>query len=282
MTSRARGSCRPVGAFAGPLIAAALVVVGCAPASAPDPSGGGPAGSPATHLRIAAAADLRYAMDAVVAAWSATHPSVKAEAIYGSSGSFLAQISAGAPFDLFFSADASYPRELERTGLVAADSTRLYAIGQIVVWVPADSPLDIGEHALAALADPSVGTVAIANPEHAPYGQAAVAAMRSAGVYEAIEPKLVLGENVSQALQFVESGGADAGIIALSLATAAVVAERGRFAIVPIESYPRLEQGAVVLAASSDPVAAGAFLDFVLGTEGRAVLDRFGFILPSP
>jgi molybdate transport system substrate-binding protein len=234
----------------------------------------------AATVRIAAAADLRFAMDALVAESDTADPGIAVEPTYGSSGNFFAQISAGAPFDVLFSADAAYPRALEEAGLAASGSTRLYAIGQIVIWVPLGSPLDVETHGIEALADPSVRAVAIANPEHAPYGRAAVAAMRAAGIYEAVEPRLVLGENVSQAAQFVESGNADAGVIALALALAPPLVEKGRYAIVPIDSYPRLEQGAVVLEAAVDPDAAHAFLDFVLGTRGRAVLDSYGFIPP--
>jgi len=254
------------------LVLLGFLVAACSPAAT--------AGAEPTRVRVAAAADLRYAMDELVAAWAALDPATVVQPTYGSSGSFLAQIREGAPFDIFFSADAEYARVLERAGLARSGSTQLYGIGQIVVWVPVDSAIDVESRGLEALTDPSVTTVAIANPEHAPYGQAAVAAMTSAGVYQAVEPKLVLGENVAQAAQFVESGNADAGVIALSLAASPALRDRGRFEIVPIESYPRLEQGAVVLDSAGDRDAAQAFLDFVMGSEGRAVLDRYGFLLP--
>jgi molybdate transport system substrate-binding protein len=256
------------------ILAAACLPVGAPVGTARDSPDGRP-------IRVAAAADLRFAMDELITDWNGREPSTPAEAVYGSSGNFFAQISQGAPFDVFFSADAAYPRELEAAGLAEPGVTRLYAIGQIVVWVLADSRID-PSRGLEGLTDPSVRSVAIANPEHAPYGRAAEAAMRSAAVYEAIEPKLVLGENVSQAAQFVESGSADAGVIALSLAVSPALQERGRFAVVPIDSYPPIEQGAVVLGAAADPEAARAFLDFVLGPDGRHVLDRFGFLPPAP
>jgi molybdate transport system substrate-binding protein len=259
-------------------LCALMLVAGCAAGASENPGTG--AGPDATTVRIAAAADLRFAMDALVAEWDAADPLITVEPTYGSSGNFFAQISEGAPFDVLFSADAEYPRALEEAGVAASGSTRLYAIGQIVVWVPLGSPLDIESHGIEELADPSARAVAIANPEHAPYGRAAVAAMRAAGVYDAVEPRLVLGENVSQAAQFVESGNADAGVIALSLALAPPLVEEGRYVIVPIDSYPRIEQGAVVLDAAVDPDAAHAFLDFVLGPRGRAVLDRYGFMPP--
>lgn len=248
-----------------------------ASSSSPDASA-----SATARVRVAAASDLRFAMDELIGAWAAANPRVAVEPTYGSSGNFLAQIKEGAPFDVFFSADAEYPRELEKAGLAETGSTQLYGIGQIVVWVQTDSTLDVVSRGLEALTDPSVKTIAIANPEHAPYGRAAVAAMKTAGVYDAVEPKLVLGENVSQAAQFVESGNADAGVFALSLAIAPALEGKGRYAVVPIESYPRLEQGAVVLMSAADPGSARAFLDFVLGPDGRDVLDRYGFLLPQP
>jgi molybdate transport system substrate-binding protein len=253
-----------------------LLVAGCVTGV----GGSRPSTSAAAPVRVAAASDLRFAMDELIAAWASAHAGIPVEATYGSSGNFLSQIKEGAPFDVFFSADAEYPRELEKAGLAETGTTRLYGIGQIVVWVPTASALDVGRRGLEALTDPSVRTIAIANPEHAPYGRAAVAAMKTAGVYETVQPKLVLGENVSQAAQFVESGNADVGVLALSLAVASPLAEKGRYAVVPIESYPRLEQGAIVLGSAVDPEAARAFLDFVLGSDGRAVLDRYGFLLP--
>lgn len=263
------------------LLLAALVLVGaCAPSAVGEPSTGSGAATGGATVRVAAAADLRFAMDDLVAAWSSAKPGTTIEPTYGSSGTFFAQISEGAPFDLYFSADAAYPRELEKAGLAKAGSTRLYGIGQIVVWVPGSSTLDVERRGLEALTDPSVEKIAIANPEHAPYGRAAVAAMKAAGVYDAVESKLVLGDNVSQAAQFVESGSADIGVIALSLAMAPTLRDVGRHAIVPIDSYPPLEQGAVVLGSAADPDAAAAFLEFVLGPVGRAVLDRYGFLLP--
>jgi molybdate transport system substrate-binding protein len=232
------------------------------------------------HVAVAAASDLRFAMDDLIATFAAANPGVTVEATFGSSGTFFTQVSEGAPFDVYFSADAEYPRKLETAGLAESGSTQLYGIGQIVVWVPNDSALDVEAHGLEALTDPSVKTIAIANPEHAPYGRAAVAAMKTAGIYDAVKSKFVLGENISQAAQFVESGNADIGVIALSLAVAPSLKDKGRYAVVPIDSYPRLEQGAVVLKAAVDPVATRAFLDFVLGPEGRTILDRYAFLLP--
>jgi molybdate transport system substrate-binding protein len=281
-------------------IGAMLILAGCAAAGAspsPSPSAAAPGSPPgatvspdptvtptptplAGRVVVAAAADLRFAMEDLIATYVAANPGVTVEPTYGSSGTFFTQITEGAPFDLYFSADAAYPRRLEEAGLVEGGSTHLYGIGQIVTWVAGDSTLDVEARGLEALTDPSVKTIAIANPEHAPYGRAAEAAMQSAGIYDAVKDRLVLGENIAQAAQFVESGNADVGVIALSLAVAPDLADKGRYAVVPIDSYPRLEQGAVVLSSADDPEAARDFLDFVLGPEGRAVLDRYGFLLP--
>ena len=220
-------------------------------------------------------------MDEIVAAYHGAHPDTTVSVTYGSSGNFYSQISNGAPFDVFLSADADYPRRLEQAGLADPGSTCLYAVGRIVVWVPRTSPLDVASLGLQVLTDPRARKVAIANPEHAPYGRAAVTAMKSAGVYDAVAGKLVLGENVSQAAQFVDTGAADAGIIALSLALAPPLAGRGTFALVPADLYPPIEQGAVVLRQAGNHALAISFLDFVLGPDGRAVLDRYGFGRPG-
>jgi len=262
-------------------LGAMMILAGCAAAGGSSSSRPSDA-APSSHVAIAAAADLRFAMDDLIAAFVAANGGVTVDATYGSSGTFFTQISEGAPFDVYFSADAEYPRNLEEAGLAEIGSTRLYGVGQIVVWVPNDSTIDVEARGLEVLTDPSVRTIAIANPEHAPYGRAAVAAMKTGGLYDAVNAKFVLGENIAQAAQFVESGNADIGVIALSLAVAPNLKDRGRYAVVPIDSYPRLEQGAVVLTSAVDPEAARAFLDFVLGPEGLTVLDRYGFLLPAP
>lgn len=251
------------------------------PAAAPSASPASPSPSPASPLRIAAAANLRFALDEIVAAWATSHPEARVEPTYGSSGNFFAQIKQGAPFDLFFSADMDYPRRLVEAGLADGSTLRVYAIGQLVVWVPTGSALDVASKGLGALADPSVRRVAIANPEHAPYGRAAMAALEAAGLADVVNPKLVFGDNVDQAAQFVESGNADAGLIPLSLAKAPTLAGRGRFAVVPQELYPPLEQGVVILTKTDRGTTARAFIEFVLGPEGRAILARYGYLAPK-
>lgn len=254
-------------------IATLVTACGATPPASPTPS--------STTITIAAAADLRFALDELGAAFGADHPDVTLQVSYGSSGNFYAQIENGAPFDLFFSADIDYPRRLVQAGHAPEDSVRPYAVGRLVVWVRDDSSIDVERLGMDALALPSIRRVSIANPEHAPYGRAAVAAMRHAGLYDALADRLVLGENVSQALQFVESGAADIGIVALSLALAPTVVDDGRYVLVPQDAHPLIEQGAVVLDRAADRAAATRFLDFVLGPDGRATLERYGFVLPG-
>ncbi len=164
-------------------------------------------------VRVAAASDLNAAMADVIARFSANRP-IDVSVSYGSSGTFYAQLSNGAPFDVFLSADAEYPRQLAARGLAQPGGDFVYAIGRLVVWVARESSIDVAHEGLQALAAPSVAHVAIANPEHAPYGRAAVAALRWARLDERVRPKLVFGENVAQALQFAETGAADAAIVA--------------------------------------------------------------------
>lgn len=223
----------------------------------------------AGELRIAAASDLKFALDELVREFG--NKDVKVT--YGSSGNFFAQLQNRAPFDLFFSADVAYPRKLVVAGLALDTNVFVYGVGRIVLWSPT---VDVSK-GFALLTNADVKKVAIANPKHAPYGVAAEAALKSAGVYEAVERKLVLGENIAQAAQFVESGAADVGIIALSLALAPQMKQAGKFWEVPLEAYPKMEQGGMILKWTKEAEAARAFLDFVMGARGREVLRRFGF-----
>jgi molybdate transport system substrate-binding protein len=230
--------------------------------------------APPRKLSVAAAADLQFALAEAARQFHRQHRQTDFALNYGSSGNFYAQIRNGAPFDLFLSADVQYPRNLAHDGLVPADSVFVYASGRIAVWVPASSTLDPA----TALRDPSVQRIAIANPQHAPYGRAAEAALRSMGLYDKLAKKLVLGENISQTLQFVQSGAADVGIVALSLAAAPNVRGQGRYWEVPLESYPKMEQGGVIL---KDSPEAREFRDWLLAPAGRALLKQFGFSLPG-
>ena len=232
----------------------------------------------AEEITIAAAADLNFVFRELVAEYEkSTGDRVRLS--FGSSGNFYAQIQNGAPFDLYFSADIAYPRKLEEAGLTVPGSLYPYAVGRIVLWAGKDSRLDLSK-GLEILREPTIKKIAIANPKHAPYGRAAVAAMEQAQVYDRVKDKLVLGENISQAAQFVESGAADVGIIALSLALAPPMQAAGHYWEIPADSYPPLEQGAVILMGGKNQERAKAFLAFVQGAEGQAMMKRYGFIGP--
>ena len=234
----------------------------------------------AAEITVAAASDLNFAFKEIVADFEKKTGN-RVRLSLGSSGNFYAQLSNGAPFDVFFSADIGYPKKLEEIGLTEPGTLYMYAMGRIVVWVAKGSPIDVGALGMKALQQPSVKKIAIANPKHAPYGRAAVAAMEHFKVYEAVKDKLVLGENISQTAQFIQTGGADIGIIALSLAVAPAMTETGTYWEVPLDAYPKLEQGAVVLKAAKDVKTARAFLDYIKGPEGTAVFKRYGFFLPA-
>jgi molybdate transport system substrate-binding protein len=229
----------------------------------------------AQEITVAAAADLQFAMQDIAARFEKdTGKNVKV--VYGSSGNFYQQIQNGAPFDVFFSANLDYAKKLEAAGLAEPGTLYAYATGKIVLWVPSASKVDLGA-ALKALADPAVRKISIANPEHAPYGQAAVAAMQKENLYEQLKSKLVMGENISQAASFVLSGSADAGIIALSLALAPNMKDKGRYVEVPAADYPPIEQGCVVLKASQKKDAARAFLEYLKTPASVELLRNYGF-----
>lgn len=232
-------------------------------------------------VRVAAAADLKFAFDEIVDLFHVRHPNINIHVTYGSSGNFYAQLSSRAPFDVFLSADVDYPHRLVREGFAAQDDEFLYGVGRIVVWVPLSSPIDVEKLGMQSLLSPDVRKIAIANPRHAPYGRAAEAAMKSMGVYEQVKDRLVLGDTVLQAGQFVESGNADIGIISRSHALAPSLQSKGRFWEVPLDAYPRRVQGGVILSWAQDRSAAETLRDFVLGKEGRTILKRYGFETPE-
>jgi molybdate transport system substrate-binding protein len=174
-----------------------------------------------------------------------------------------------------------YPHRLVADGLADQDSEFLYAIGHLVVWVPRTSPLDVERRGIEALLDPTVKKVAIANPRHAPYGRAAEAALKNLGVYDRVRDHLVLGENIAQTAHFAQSGAADAGVIALSLALSPAMRDEGKFWRVPADAFPRLDQGGVIMKGARDRPAADAFRAFLMSAEGKALLRRFGFALPG-
>jgi len=231
--------------------------------------------SSAQEITVAAAADLQSVMQEVVARFQKdTGKTVKV--IYGSSGNFFQQIQNGAPFDMFFSANLDYPKKLEAAKLTEQGTYYAYAKGKIVVWVPNESKVDISS-GLQSLLAPAVKKIAIANPQHAPYGQAAVAALQKENVYDQLKGKLVLGENISQTASFVVSGSADAGIVALSLALAPGMKERGRYAEIPASDYPPIEQACVVLGSAKDKETARQFLAFIKTDTVASMLRSYGF-----
>ncbi len=229
----------------------------------------------AQELRVAAAADLQTALPAIAARFE-QETGHHVALTFGSSGNFSTQIQNGAPFDLFMSADTEYPKHLEDGGFAVRGSSYEYATGRLVLWTRRDSGIDVSR-GLAILADGRVRRIAIANPAHAPYGRAAVAAIRHAGLYDRIQAKLVLGENVSQTAQFVQSGNADVGLVALALALSPALKEAGSYSEIPSEFYGPIEQTAVVIAASTQKTLAVRFIDVLKEPAIKAILQSYGF-----
>ncbi|MGC2195965.1 MAG: molybdate ABC transporter substrate-binding protein [Terriglobales bacterium] len=229
----------------------------------------------AQEITVAAASDLQFAMQEISARFEKVSGK-RVKVVYGSSGNFFQQIQNGAPFDLFFSANLDYAKKLEAAGLAEPGSLYEYATGKIVIWEPIESKLNL-KLGLQALLDPAVGKIAIANPQHAPYGQAAVAAMKKENVYDRLADKLVLGENISQTASFVLSGAADAGIVALSLALSPNMEGKGRYVELPPSDYPPIQQACVLLKGSQKKEVARAFLEFVKTSPVAELLRAYGF-----
>jgi molybdate transport system substrate-binding protein len=244
----------------------ALLYIGVAPANAGE-------------LKVAAASDLTFAFKDVGARFEKqTGNSLKLT--YGSSGNFFSQIQNGAPFDLFFSADVSYPQKLEAAGQTEPGTIYDYATGKLVIWVPNASKLDLSR-GLSVLLDPGIRKIAVANPLHAPYGAAAVAALRHDGIYDQVKDKFVLGENISQTAQFVQSGNADVGLLALSLAVAPAMKTSGRYVEVPASDYPPLIQAGVIVKSSRNKELANQFLKFLKEPGTVALMEQYGFAVPK-
>ncbi len=228
-------------------------------------------------LTVAAAADLQFALTDLAAEFRRAHPEIDLETVFGSSGNFYAEIRNQAPFDLFLSADSEYPRKLIEEKLAAPDSLFVYGTGHLVLWVAKSSTLDLKRLGMHALESPAVKHIAIANPQHAPYGRAAEAAMRSSKEYDRVASKLVMGENIAQAFQFAQSDAAEIGIVALALALAPAAREQGRYWEIPQAAYPKLEQAGVILSHAKNPEGARAFRAFLMSDAGRKALKRYGF-----
>ncbi len=233
-------------------------------------------GAHADRFTIAAAADLRFALDEILERYRDQHPDQHPRVIYGSSGKMTAQIINGAPYDLFFSADIEYPLRLQARGLVAS-KPEVYAIGRIVIW---SSTLDASSLELQDLAsDPRIRRIAIAQPSHAPYGQRAREALQATDVWEAVQPRLVFGENIAHAAQMVESGAATVGIIALSLARFPRLAAQPH-RLIDATLHEPLSQGFVITRRGEGNAAAQQFASFMATAEAHAIMERYGFELP--
>jgi len=231
----------------------------------------------ANKVTIAAAADLKFAMDEIVAHFKAENPKEQIEVIYGSSGKFHTQVQQGAPYDLYFSADIAFAENLFRTGHAASPVTP-YAVGRIVLW---SSSMDASKMTLDSLTDPRVARIAIANPKHAPYGKRAEEALRATKLWDKVERKLVYGENIAHTAQFVETGNAQLGIIALALALNPTLANKGGYWLIPDNLHEPLEQGFIITKRAANNATAKRFADYMNSKASRATMTKYGFVLPG-
>jgi len=231
----------------------------------------------AEKITIAAAADLKFAMDEIVTSFKKSHSGAELDVIYGSSGKFHTQIQQGAPYDLFFSADINYPRELAKKGLAASEVTP-YAFGRIVLW---SNSLDATKMTLASLTDPKITRIAIANPKHAPYGKRAEEALKASGLWDTLQTKFVYGENIAHTAQFVQTGNAQAGIIALSLALNPELAKKGGYYLIPDKLHNPLEQGYIITKRAATKQLAGQFAEYMGSKQARSIMTKYGFVLPG-
>lgn len=229
------------------------------------------------HLNVVAAADLRDAFETKMEPAFERVCACDLRVTFGSSGTFATQIREGLPADVFFSANEQFIHDLARQGLVLEDTARLYAVGRIVLATPARSGRTLAS--LNDLLDPSITKIALPNPDHAPYGMRGKEALEAEGLWDAVLPKLVFGENAAQATDFVESGNAQAGIVPLSLAIQRQ--DRLRYTLIDDSLHEPLRQAAAVLARSEQPELARSFLEFVNSTEGRQIMREYGFVLPG-
>jgi len=231
----------------------------------------------AEKITVAAAADLKFAMDEIVTSFNKCHSGHQVELIYGSSGKFFAQIQQGAPYDLYFSADINYPHELAKKGFAASDVTP-YVVGRVVLW---SNSMDATKMTLARLTDPKISKIAIANPKHAPYGKRAEEALKASGMWDKVQSKLVFGENIAHTAQFVQTGNAQIGIIALSLALNPELAKKGGYYLIPDTLHQPLEQGYVITKRGAGKSLAKEFANYMSAKESRTIMARYGFVLPG-
>jgi molybdate transport system substrate-binding protein len=248
-----------------------LLLLGSGLSQAADP--------PPIPLRIAAAADLVFCLDALNEAFRQAHPGTPVHVSPGSSGNLLAQIQQGAPFDLFLSADRSYPLALIAAGSAESNSLTHYANGRLVLWTL--KPEIVVTNGLSVLTHPAFRRLVLANPDHAPYGRAARDALQRAGLWNQVTNRLVLADNIAQAAQWVQTGAADAGLVALSLVSAPRLKNLGTYWVLPEDSHVPLEQAAVLTRRGATNSAARAYLNFLRTPEARAIFDQYGFRLPT-
>ena len=232
-------------------------------------------GASAQGLAVAAASDLQSVLPEIAGQFQ-KDSGQPVRLTFGSSGNFFTQIQNGAPFDVFLSADIDYPRRLINAGQADRGSLYGYAIGRLVLWTRNDSGIDV-RRGLAVLSDSRVRRVAIANPEHAPYGRAAVAALRHEQLFDRIQGKFIMGENISQAAQFAQSGSADVGILALALALSPTLKASGTYFEIPESLHPPIEQAAVVVTSSRQKALARQFIEYLKKPEIARMLGSYGF-----
>jgi molybdate transport system substrate-binding protein len=228
------------------------------------------------EVRVAVAANLRDTFLELVQLFNQRHPTIRVIPSFGSSGAFTAQISQGAPFDIFMSADMAFPRELERRGLVEEGSLRVYAIGRLALFIP--SRVGIRATSLQVLTDPRIRRVINANPEVAPYGRAAVQAMTRAGVYAAVRGRIALGQNISQAAQLTLAAG-DAGFVALAAIYGPDLRHHGSWYVVPQHYHDPIEQGYLIVRGRARPEVRLLF-EFLSSPEAQRVYQAWGYALP--
>ena len=231
----------------------------------------------ADKITIAAAADLKFALDEIVSDFRKSQPGTDIEVVYGSSGKLHTQIRQGAPFDMFFSADISYPRDLSEKG-EAASPVKPYGTGRIVLW---SNSMDAGRMTLASLLDPKISKIAIANPKHAPYGRRAEEALRAEGLWDRLQPRIVTGENISQTARFIQSKNAQIGIIALSLALSPELSGKGGYYLIPEKLHKPLEQGFIITKRGGNNPLARRFSDHMESPAVRSIMKKYGFHLPG-
>ena len=229
--------------------------------------------NPPREITVAAAADLTQAFEEIGREFEANNQT-RVVFVFGSTGMLTRQIENGAPMDLFAAANVDYVNQLEQKGLIVPGTKAIYARGRITIWTTADSPLKLST--IADLRRPEVKRIAIANPDHAPYGLAAQQALQKAGIWEDVKPKLVYGDNIRQTLQYAETGNVDVSIVALSLSQQS----NGHWVLIPEELHQPIDQGLAVIRTTKNETAARAFANFVTGPRGRAILGKYGFAFP--